>query len=116
MLSNNNGGSRGFSFGCGSDDEEDEDDDDTQGLNGKIGNIVDEDEVKMGKILDEKKQEVITALIDMLGARNKDFEMCLNASMVLIEMSDCDNMYGKLVESQNITKIINNSCDIKNPN
>jgi len=56
-------------------------------------------EAKMVEVLAEKRQEVIAALIERLSGKNKDFENCLNAHSILLELSDNDQLFGKLVET-----------------
>lgn len=112
LLSNNGSGNRGFTFG-GSDDEEDDDDEHDHP---ESAVPLTPEEAKMVQVLTDKRQEVIFALIGRLSAKNNDFENCLNANSILIELADNDQLFGKLVESQNFNKLISNACDIKNRN
>lgn len=70
----------------------------------------------MLEVLNTKRQEVINALIDRLSAKNKDFENCLNANSILLELSDNQLMFAKLIENHNLQRLINHSCDIRNQN
>lgn len=70
----------------------------------------------MTEVLTQKRQEVIATLIERLGTSNKDYENCLNANMILTELSDNEQLFGKLVETQNVTRLIVHACDIRNPN
>lgn len=42
----------------------------------------------MIEVLNKKRQEVIQTLIDRLGSKNKDYENCLNANTILMELSE----------------------------
>jgi len=57
------------------------------------------EEAKMTEVLNQKRQEVIETLMDRLGPTNKNFENCLNAHMILNELSDNEQLYGKLAEN-----------------
>ena len=52
--------------------------------------------------------------MDRLGPGNKNFESCLNAHMVLTELSDNDQLFGKLAE--NVQRLITHACNIRNVN
>lgn len=91
LLSNNNGASRGFAFD-NHDDDEGEDDD----ANSK--NAVTPHEARMIEILNAKRQNVLATLIESLGAKNRSLENTLNAQLILLELTDNENLYGKLVE------------------
>lgn len=52
----------------------------------------------MIEILNTKRQEVVANLIDCLGAKNKNFEATLNAQLILLELTDNEHLFGKLVE------------------
>jgi hypothetical protein len=71
-------------------------------------------EREMYKVLADKKQHVIEYLIHKLSAANKDFEQCLNAHTILVELTDNENTYGKLVEKGNLILLIKAACDINN--
>ena len=73
-------------------------------------------ETKMLDILNVRRQEVVLELIERLSSKNTDFENCLNAHSILLELTDNEAMFGKLVDTQNISKLINCACDIRNPN
>jgi len=52
----------------------------------------------MADVLNVKRQEVISKLIDSLSAKNKDdFEACLNAHTVLTELTENELTFGKLI-------------------
>ena len=70
----------------------------------------------MIEVLNRRRQEVVSVLIDRLGLKNKDFENTLNAQAILLEIADNEMLFGKLVEQQNLTKLIGHACDIKNVN
>lgn len=68
--------SEGFTFhgrpGAGdSENEEDEEED--------VPSKMTAAETKMAEVLTRKQQEVVVALVDLLGAKNKDLEKCLGA-------------------------------------
>jgi hypothetical protein len=65
-------------------------------------------------ILQEKKQEVIQYLISRLSSKNTDIEQTLNAHTILLELTDNDATYGKLVEKENLIPLIKAACDINN--
>ncbi len=73
-------------------------------------------EQKMKITLNLKRQEVISTLIDRLGAKNKDFENCLNAQTILTELIDSKKIYKRIIASHNLQKLINHACDLKNLN
>jgi hypothetical protein len=52
----------------------------------------------------------------MLTYKNKDFEECLNAHTILLELADHDQTFGLLVCKENFTQLIRASCDVRNPN
>jgi hypothetical protein len=68
----------------------------------------------MADVLNAKKQEVISTLIDNLSSRNKDFEACLNAQLVLLELVDSDQLFPKLIEVANVKRLLAAACDIRN--
>jgi len=53
-------------------------------------------------------------LIHKLSSNNRDIEECLNAHTILVELTDNENTYKKLVEKENLTILIKASCDINN--
>lgn len=55
-------------------------------------------------------------MIDRLGAKNKDFENCLNAQSVLTELIDNKKIYKRIIASENLQKLINHACDMNNIN
>jgi small nuclear ribonucleoprotein (snRNP)-like protein len=71
-------------------------------------------ERQMYQVLQKKKQEVVEFLIQRLTIHNKDIEQCLNAHAVMVELTDNENTYGKLVEKENLTSLIKAACDINN--
>jgi hypothetical protein len=75
-------------------------------------------EAKMVEVLNRKRQEVLTTLIDFLGPKNSDFEKCLNAHLDLLEVADSSNefIFGRLIEAGNVQRLINHACDMRNPN
>lgn len=87
-------------------DEEKKESDPTDGMT-----IV---ERKMFQVLETKKQEVIQYLIQRLSSKNPDFEECLNAHSILIELTENEQTYSKLVEKENLTHLIKAACDINN--
>jgi hypothetical protein len=54
----------------------------------------------MVEVLNTKRQDVIAALIDFLGPKNKDFELCLNANLIIQELADSSNehLFGRMIE------------------
>ena len=70
----------------------------------------------MVDVLNAKRQEVVQTLIDRLSGKNSDYERCLNAHMILIELTDNDQLFGTLVDTGNVTKLINHACDMRNVN
>jgi hypothetical protein len=73
-------------------------------------------EQQMRQILNEKRQEVISTLIDSLGPKCADFESVLNAQAVLTELSDSKKIYKRIIDTRNIQTLINHACDISNRN
>ncbi len=105
-----NGGGRSFAFGGSDDDEEEEDDSENN-------QVASPDDIEMLKTLNERRQEVVAGLIEKLGAKNlRDFESCLNANGILMELIESEQLYGKIVEGANLSKLIVNACDMRNPN
>ena len=70
----------------------------------------------MSDVLNQKRQEVITALISNLSGRNSDFEACLNAHTILSEMTEQAVTFTKLIQREVVVKLIEASCDIMNAN
>jgi len=56
-----------------------------------------DEEIEMIKVLEEKKQMVVSLLIKWISSKKVDFETCLNAHFILVELSDHETTYGKLV-------------------
>ena len=62
------------------DNKASDDDDDIKSKENQTKEVLTVNEQAMSDILNVKRQEVITALIDCLSVKNKeDFEACLNA-------------------------------------
>ena len=113
LLSNNNG--RGFAFHENGGSEISDDDSDND--DGDQATALSPNDAKMIEVLKNRRQEVVAALIEKLSSKNlTDLESCLNAHTILSEMSDNDILFEKLVEKENLQKLINHSCDLKNPN
>lgn len=113
LLSNNG---KGFAFhqNGGNDSHSDDSSDDDDAVP-QVS--LSPDEAQMTEVLKARRQEVVAFLIEKLSSKNScDFESCLNANAILSEMTDNDVLFEKLVEKENLQKLINNSCDIKNPN
>lgn len=70
----------------------------------------------MISVLSNCKREVISELVKRLSSANKDFELCLNAHLILLELADNDNCFGLLIQRECAESLINASCDIMNPN
>ena len=69
----------------------------------------------MNEVLNTKRQEVIVSLIDCLSAKNKeDFEACLNAHQVLTELTENEITFGKLIQRDNVVRLIEAACDLQN--
>ena len=61
--------------------------------------VATESEKKMMEVLERRRQEIVAGLLDRLGRGNRDFESTLNAHSTLLEMTDNEQVFGKLVES-----------------
>ena len=70
----------------------------------------------LNEIFNHCRQEVITTLIDHLGPKNADLENTLNAQLVLTELVENKKIYKRITEGQNITKLINFACEMRNVN
>jgi hypothetical protein len=71
----------------------------------------------MNDVLNQKRQEVVQALIDNLSSKNhNDFEACLNAHTILIEMTEQAITFSKLIQRDNVIRLMEASCDIMNIN
>jgi hypothetical protein len=55
-------------------------------------------------------------LIDRISSRNRDYELCLNANLILLELSDNEHTFGKLAAKQNLEALIIAACDMNNRN
>ena len=115
------GESGGFTFhgnksggDSGDEDEDDGGNNENTGAPSKMTSA----EYRMTEILTAKRREVLLALIDLLGPKNKDFEKCLGAQTIILELADSSNekLFGKMIESANLNRLIMHSCDIKNVN
>ena len=73
-------------------------------------------DAKIQEVLNQKRHEVIGVLIDRVGSKNADFENCLNAHLILMELTENETLFPFLIETQQISKLITNACDIKNQN
>jgi|LauGreDrversion4_2_1035121.scaffolds.fasta_scaffold179408_2 hypothetical protein len=73
-------------------------------------------EQQMRQILNERRQEVISTLIDRLGPKGFDFESVLNAQTVLTELGDSKKIYKRIISTKNIQTLINHACNMNNPN
>ena len=75
-------------------------------------------EKEMSEVLSQKRQEVVVSLIDSLSSKNKDnYEACLNAHLILTELTTENEMtFLKLIQKNNIIRLMEASCDIMNPN
>ena len=82
-LLGNGSRSKGFAF-----DNHTESEDEDKGSDGDSTAKMTPEEAKMTEVLAQKRQEVIATLIERLGTSNKDYENCLNANMILTELSD----------------------------
>ena len=69
----------------------------------------------MNSILEEKKQNVVALLIHWISSKKVDYEKCLNAHFILVELADHETTYGKLVQRDNLTALVRGACDFKNP-
>lgn len=72
----------------------------------------------MVQTIKEKRQEVIGTLIEQgLSGRNRgDLEACLNAHLILSELTDQEITYSSLILKENITRLIEAACDLLNEN
>ena len=73
-------------------------------------------EQQLHQIHNEKRQEVISTLIERLGPKSTDFESVLNAQTVLSELSDSKKIYKRIIGTRNIQTLLNHACDISNRN
>lgn len=76
--------SKGFAFGRSGDDSEEDDKASQEEVK------LSPEEQRMTEVLNQKRQEVVETLMDRLGPGNDSFESCLNAHMVLFELSEND--------------------------
>ena len=70
----------------------------------------------MSETLNAKKQLVVSTLINRLTSRNLDYDLCLNAHTILLELADNESTFGKLAEKENLIPLIRAACDLRNPN
>jgi hypothetical protein len=70
----------------------------------------------MGEVLSRKRKEIISALLDNLSHKNNDFEKCINAHSVFLELADNENMFGHLIANDHIVQLITVACDSRNAN
>lgn len=69
---------------------------------------------QMVDVLNQKRQEVVVALIDNLNSRSSDFEACLNAHLILTELTEMETTFGKLLERDNFARLLSVACDSQN--
>jgi hypothetical protein len=75
-------------------DDEDEKSKDINGGEEKLS----PQEKQMSDNLNLKRTEIIHALIDNLSSKNKtDFEACLNAHLILTELTETEITFSKLI-------------------
>ena len=74
-----------------------------------------EEEKLMNGVLEDKKQKVVALLIHWISSNKVDYEKCLNAHFILVELADHEATYGKLVQKDNLTALVLGACDFKNP-
>ena len=70
----------------------------------------------MDEVLQAKRQEILLTLIERLSVKNSDLEYCLNANLILQELTDSEIGFLKLVEPALVSQLIANACDLRNPN
>ena len=70
----------------------------------------------MLEVLSQKKKEVVASLIERVSGRNQDFENCLNAHSILLDLACNDSTFGKLIQRDNFVALIKAACDMQNPN
>jgi Holliday junction resolvasome RuvABC DNA-binding subunit len=69
----------------------------------------------MAEILNQKRQEVVLSLIDNLNSKgNRDIEACLNAHLILTELTETDYTFAKLLEKENFVRLMQVACDAQN--
>jgi len=69
----------------------------------------------MSDTLAQKRQEVIVSLIESLSSKNKtDLEACLNAHTILTELCENEITFGKVIQRDNMMKLIEAACDLHN--
>jgi len=64
-------------------------------------------EKQMAEVLNQKRQEVVLSLIDNLNSKgNTDLEACLNAHLILTELTETDYTFAKLLEKENFVRLM----------
>lgn len=72
-------------------------------------------EKQMAEVLNQKRQEVVLSLIDNLNSKgNTDLEVCLNAHLILTELTETDYTFAKLLEKENFVRLMQVACDAQN--
>lgn len=69
----------------------------------------------MSDILNQKRQEVINALIDNLSSKNlTDLEACLNGHTIMTELTENEITFAKLIQRDNMVRLMVAASDIYN--
>lgn len=60
----------------------------------------------MSDVLNQKRQEIVTALIDNLHSKHSELEACLNAHLILTELTETEYTFAKLLEKENFVRLM----------
>jgi hypothetical protein len=65
--------------------------------------------------LNQKRQEVIVALIAQISSKNRDdLEAALNGHTILTELCENEVTFAKLIQKENIHRLVEAACDLHN--
>lgn len=97
------------------DNKTDEDEDENKSKNEQDKEQLSPAEQAMSDTLNQKRQQVITALIENISSKNRDdFEAALNAHTILTELCENEITFSKLIQKENVLKLTEAACDLHN--
>lgn len=72
-------------------------------------------EQSMLDILNQKRQQVVTSLIDSVSSKNRDdLEAALNAHTILTELCENEVTFSRVILKDNILRLVEAACDLHN--
>lgn len=73
-----------------------------------------DNDIKMMYILNQRKSEVVHSLVTSLTRKNKDLEQCLNANLILADLTDNEVSYPFVGDTSVLGVLIDAAIDNQN--